>query len=56
MMEFKCVVSHEQHKKIVEQVKKIVAELDLDEADAFIYAHELIELAYREATERCTMK
>lgn len=56
MMEFKCAVSKEQHQKIVEQVKRIVAELDLDEADAFIYSHELIEIAYREAVEQCSMK
>lgn len=57
MMVFKCAVSIERHKEIIEQARRIVDALDLDQAAAFIYFHDIVEAAYKDEVENaCSMK
>lgn len=51
-MVFKCAVSIERHKEIIEQARRIVDALDLDQAAAFIYFHDIVEAAYKDEVEK----
>lgn len=57
MIEFKCAVSQERHKEIIDQARRIVEALELEPAAAFIYFHDIVEAAYKEEVENaCSMK